>query len=178
MEHETGLAVMDVRSGGIRQVTKRTNIFPAFSPDGKWIVFGHSTAAHSEGLWIIDSNGQRRRYLAHGDGGINPVLSPDGKRIAMLRKGALFVVNVDGSGRTALVKPSFRATEKLDWSPDGSRILFSQERKVFTIRPDGTGLTRLTSRGKICSESFSPNGLQILALADCDTKANSYLVTM
>ncbi len=177
MEHGAGLAIMDIRTGAIRQVTKRANVFPAFSTDGKSIVFGQSTAAHIEGLWIIDSNGQHRRYLEHADGGINPVFSPDGEGVAIVRKGALVVVRVDGSDRTVLVKPSFGVNPKIDWSPDGSRILFSRDRKLFTISPNGTGLTQI-SRGELCSDSFSPDGSQLLAVGNCASETNSYLVTM
>jgi TolB protein len=178
MEHGKGLGVLDLNSGKIRQLMSRTAIYPAFSPDGKSVVFAQSTGAHNEGLWIVDANGRNQRYIAHGDGCTNTVFSPDGTQLACLRKEALFVVNVDGSGRTALVRPSFGAEGKIDWSPDGSRILFSSGRRVFTIGPDGTGRIRLTRGMNVCSESFSPDGKRILAVGNCDSDANTYLVTM
>jgi TolB protein len=179
MEHGKGLGVLDVRTGRIRQLTHRVNLWPSFSPDGRSIVFWTSTADHGESLWIIDANGTHLRYLAHGDGGVEPVYSPDGSQIAMVRKGALFVVNVDGSGRTPLVKSSFGAAGKVDWSPDGSKILFhDQGDTLFLIRPDGTRLTRVAPGRRLCSESFSPDGTKLLVLANCDSDTASYLETM
>jgi Tol biopolymer transport system component len=179
MEHGKGLGLLDLRTGKIRQLTNRANLWPSFSPDGTSIVFWQSTASHGESLWIVDANGRHPRYVAHGDGGIDPVFSPDGTQIAMLRKGALFVVSVDGSGRTPLVKQSFGTAGKLDWSPDGSRILFHDDRdRLFTIRPDGTGLTELARGRPLCAESFSPDGTKLLVLGNCGSETDSYLLTM
>jgi Tol biopolymer transport system component len=103
MERGRGLGLLDLRTGKIRQLMNHANLWPSFSPDGTLMVFWQSTASHGESLWIIDANGRHPRYVAHGDGGVGPVFSPDGAQIAVVRKGALFVVNVDGSGRTPLV---------------------------------------------------------------------------
>jgi Tol biopolymer transport system component len=176
MERGRGLGLLDLRTGKIRQLTNHANLWPSFSPDGK---FWQSTASHGESLWIIDANGRHPRYVAHGDGGVDPVFSPDGAQIAVVRKGALFVVNVDGSGRTPLVKQSFGAAGKLDWSPDGSRIVFHDQRdRLFTIGPDGKGLTELARGKRLCSESFSPDGRKLLLLGNCESDRDSYLLTM
>jgi TolB protein len=179
MEHGKGLGLLDLRTGKIRQITNRANLWPSFSPDGRSIVFWTSTAAHGESLWIVDANGRHPRYVPHSEGGIEPVFSPDGSQIAVARKGALFVVDVNGSGRTPLTKQSFGAAGKLDWSPDGSRILFHDYRdRLFTITPDGTELTQLARGKQLCSESFSPDGTKLLVLGNCESETDSYLQTM
>lgn len=179
MEHGKGIGLLDLRTGKIRQLTNHANLWPSFSPDGRSIVFWQSTASHGESLWIVDANGRHPRYVAHGDGGIYPVFSPDGSEIAMLRKGALFVVNVDGSGRTPLVKQSFGTAGKLDWSPDGSHILFHDYRdRLFTIKPDGTELKQVARGKRLCAESFSPDGTKLLVLGNCASETDSYLLTM
>ena len=58
MEHGKGLGLLDIRTGRIRQITNRANLWPSFSPDGRLIVFWTSTAAHGESLWIVDANGR------------------------------------------------------------------------------------------------------------------------
>jgi Tol biopolymer transport system component len=89
------------------------------------------------------------------------------------------VVNLDGSGRTPLVKQSFGTAGKLDWSPDGSRILFHDNRdRLFTIKPDGTELTELARGKRLCAESFSPDGAKLLVLGNCGSETDSYLLTM
>jgi hypothetical protein len=96
----------------------------------------------------------------------------------MVRKGALFVVDVNGGGRTPLTKQSFGAAGKLG-SPDGSRILFHDRAdRLFTIGPDGTGLAEVARGKQLCSESFSPDGTKLLALANCESDTGSYLETM
>lgn len=179
MEHGKGLGVLDVNSGKIRQLVTRTAIYPAFSPDGKWIVFAQSTIAHNEGLWMMGANGGQRRYVANGDGCHHAIFSPDATRLACLRKGALFVVNVDGSGRRPLVRQSLGVEGKIDWSPDGSRILFHDANfRLFTIAADGAGLTQLARGRNFCSESFSPDGSKILLLGNCESATGSYLRVM
>ena len=96
----------------------------------------------------------------------------------MVRKGALFVVDLDGSGRTPVVRPSAGVEGKIDWSPDGSRILFRDRNfRLLTIGPDGSGLKQL-ARGRFCAESFSPDGTKLLLLGNCESEADSYLLTM
>ena len=51
MEHGKGLGLLDIRTGRLRQITNRANLWPSFSPDGKLIVFWTSTTAHGESLW-------------------------------------------------------------------------------------------------------------------------------
>ena len=83
------------------------------------------------------------------------MFSPDGTKILFTSwDGALddasadvFVMNVDGSGRTQLTT---NPTEDSfpDWSPDGKRIAFQSARdgnlEIYVMNADGTGQTRLT----------------------------------
>jgi Tol biopolymer transport system component len=63
----------------------------------------------------------------------------------------IYVVNVDGSGKTNLSRNS-AIDGYPDWSPDGRRIVFNREVyrggheivDLVTTNPDGTGLTQLT----------------------------------
>ena len=133
------------------------------------IVFWTSTAAHGESLWIVDANGRHPRNVAHSEGGINPVFSPKGSQIAMVRKGALFVVDLDGSGRTLIVRQSTGVEGKIDWSPDGSGILFrdrnqaphdrSRRQRAYAAHAWKVLLRVLLARrhgGSSCSATASP----------------------
>jgi Tol biopolymer transport system component len=106
--------------------------------------------------------------------------SPDGKRLVFVRhnitakpagKGAVFVVNADGTRLRRITPWEMSAGDGPDWSPDGSRILFRAPETddflnsdMYTIRANGTGLKRLTHvppGTKLYSSSFSPDGTSI-----------------
>ncbi len=75
-----------------------------------------------------DGSGQRR--LARR--GSAPAWSPDGRRIAFVITGTLYVVNADGSGHRTLTRLGRDGgVASLAWSPDGRKLLFLVE----PIRP-------------------------------------------
>ncbi len=64
-------------------------------------------------------------------GGINPVVSPNGKKVAFLRLNLMtyegydiYVVNIDGSNEVKLTDASVKGVSFVDpmWSPDGSKL--------------------------------------------------------
>jgi tricorn protease len=116
-------------------------LFPKFSPDGKWIAFTGQYDG-DEQVYLIPSSGgipkQLTYYPARGPlaprwGYDNQVYgwTPDGNRILFrsLRDAngcsvetALYTVNVDGGLPTKLPMPSSGAG---DFSPDGKRMVYS-----------------------------------------------------
>lgn len=165
--------------------------YPAISPDGRRIAFGHAFGRIRNdqidhvGIYVMRRDGSRVRRVslprkrAAEDG--EPQWSPDGRQIVFTRfnftarprnRQALFVVNADGSGRRRITAWSLRAGDGPDWSPDGSRILFRApadqdflNSNFFTIRPDGTDLQQVTSfpnTTNLYSASFSPDGTRIV----------------
>jgi Tol biopolymer transport system component len=171
--------------------------FPAFTPNGRWIVYMR-TLAKDQSLWVMDLNGKHQRRLTHTaplpvayghfPADETPAVSPDGKLVAFTRalsetRSALFVVGFDGRGLRRLTPWKLGAIGKVDWAPDGSRILFhgpsGPQSQIRTIRPDGTGLTALTAGpGNYCSGSFSPDGTQILLIDNCDSDTETNLYTI
>jgi TolB protein len=78
--------------------------------------------------------------------GRQPAWSPDGRRIAFVRDGLVFVADRDGGNVRRLTRrepglhwpASFPA-----WSPDGARIAFTGTRDLFTVRVADGRLTPL-----------------------------------
>jgi TolB protein len=164
--------------------------YPAISPNGERIAFGHAFGRIRNdqidhvGIYVMRRDGSRVRRVtlppkrAAEDG--EPQWSPDGRQIVFTRfnytakprnRQALFVVNADGSGLRRITPWRLRAGDGPDWSPDGSRILFRapadqdfRNSNFFTIRPDGTDLQQVTHYPRatnLYSASFSPDGTRI-----------------
>jgi Tol biopolymer transport system component len=111
----------------------------AWMPDSSALVF--SLRGQIEVVTVGD--GERRTLIEEG---FDPVVSPDGRRIAYRREAAsgdvteIWVAAADGSVPR-------RVTSSLTppvWSPDGTLILASDDEGWFAMRPDGTGRTAIT----------------------------------
>jgi Tol biopolymer transport system component len=146
---------------------------PAWSPDGRTIVFGW-TASHLNGLLAIRPDGSGLRALVkprprHTDVFAQPTWSRDGKRLAFVH------VDFDTQARkidTATARGSHRRTlARLplnpgqmgvpSWSPNGSLIAFSgicrQQGCVWTI-PSRGGTRQVLMRGLFLQGTWGPAG--------------------
>jgi Tol biopolymer transport system component len=142
--------------------------FPAFSPDGKEIVF-RSGRGGSKNLYIMAADGSNVRRLTEGKWTDTMCdWSPSGNWI-------VFASDRDGDFEVWLIKPDATGLHKLvqgggrnnhpHFSPDARWIVFTSKRAgfsveeislphqpqpygdLFAIRVDGTGLVRLTHNG-------------------------------
>ncbi len=103
--------------------------------------------------------------LTSGGHAAGPRWSPDGKRIAYLDRGNLWVMDANGSHKTRLTDSAPTDTDsRPSWSPDGDYLAF-----VRTARGDSYGyLTRYTlASGKLQSFTTTVNGhlIKVAALA-------------
>ena len=114
----------------------------------------------------------------------NPRYSADGTKIAFVKQteanpaGAVWRMNADGSGETAVTTGTTSDIFLGGWSPDGTQIVFQRtlpaaggnlaHTEVFKVNADGTGLTNLTNNpgsetvGSSDSQpAWSPDGTTI-----------------
>jgi len=124
---------------------------PAFSPDGRFIYFSLDKTPGDTFVYAQDSNGEifeiRRHNLETGEtvsyvsgagGAVRPTPSPDGKRLAFVRriraKSALFVKDLESGAEYPVFEKldqdmqevwSVQGTyPNMDWTPDSKSIVF------------------------------------------------------
>jgi len=148
------------------------NDYPAWSPDGKQLVFIHQDdidadeAGVNQQVWVMNADGSGAHALTTGADPKDqvPDWSPDGASIAYASgtgdSEGIWVMDADGatprqiSGCTAAdAKPCAAGSDTGPaWSPDGTSIAFLRnfmasgvsDRPVFVMRADGTDQRRLS----------------------------------
>lgn len=84
------------------------------------------TAQSGGEIYVINADGSGLRHLTHG---LDPALSPDGKRVAFTRwehsEAGVWVIDVDGSGERNLVQVYLARSPA--WSSDGTVIVFNRQ---------------------------------------------------
>ncbi|MEV6979551.1 hypothetical protein [Kitasatospora sp. NPDC093806] len=139
---------------------------PAWSPDGKQLVFSYQTSAtgqpaNGSTLYLVNADGTGLRRLTPWElrAGDRANWSPDGTRIVFTTHpagpdytpgGGIYTVHPDGTAVEALTPaPSDTYYGVASYSPDGTSIAFAQapaggNTELYTMHADGSNITRVT----------------------------------
>jgi Tol biopolymer transport system component len=147
---------------------------PAWSPDGKSIVFG-SGRSGSNDIWIIgiDGSGLKNLTPENPTDDYKPQWSRDGHYIAFISdredKYDLWRMDADGTNVIRLKTPVEMIGFDYSWSPDSQYIAFigvqNARQNVWIINADGTGVSNLTedTTYDYLQLSWSPDSKNVVA---------------
>jgi Tol biopolymer transport system component len=107
----------------------RAYVFPRLSPDGRRVALG--TAEQESQVWLYDlAREALTRFTFEGNYNVDPVWTPDGKRIAFSsdKEGPpnIFWQLADGSGGLERLTTGESEESPGSWSPDGQLLAFME----------------------------------------------------
>ncbi|WP_192508244.1 TolB family protein [Pseudoalteromonas aurantia] len=168
----------DIDGTNMRRLTNLKNAWdygPAFSSDGKTIVFGREYTDKNgdmqEGIWLMNSDGTEQHQIKGLEGGA-PEYMPDGRllfhskgRFSKTAAAQISIANIDGSNVIQLTNDD---TDNFNpkISPDGTQIAYLSNRdgnqEVYVMNVDGSNQTRLTrNRIRDGDPAWSPDGSKV-----------------
>jgi TolB protein len=133
----THVVIRDLLAGSSRRVSSDggTNITPAFSPDGKSLVYASGLdGVDLVSMQVVGGGGAQRVTVGRGTTNASPSFSPDGRRIAFtsnrLGHAEIYITDADGADTELLTTSGFgdqlyRADPS--WSSDGRFVAFSTQ---------------------------------------------------
>jgi TolB protein len=167
------LCVADFDGGNQVEMTRDRSLVatPAWAPGGGKLFY---TSWRSGTTQILEHNattGERKVFAAYGGANLNPVVSPDGARVAMiLSKGGTPSLYVCDSGGGNLKQLTFGRDEASSptWSPDGRQICYVAHAGRATLRrisSEGGQPAEIRAAGvfgNLTSPDWSPDGKKII----------------
>ena len=148
-------------------------LYPAFSPDGKQLVYARDTGDGKPDLYLkLIGGGPPLRLPAAESGNLNPVWSPDGLQIAFLRRHGdvdrVFVMSALGGEERLIgdITQHRSGVRALTWSPDQKALIVTANidaatSALWSLPLDGSPRQRLTSppAGQAdLAPAYSPDG--------------------
>jgi Tol biopolymer transport system component len=139
-EDYVGICIVPSSGGKVKRIVNRYragvslhNYLLSLSPDGKIVAFTSKGKKNNPYIWVNVEGGDVNQLTE--DGGTQPAFSPDGKKIAYvkkkpqkteIRKSDVWVIPAAGGTPVQVSDLQGRATGPI-WSPDGKMIAFTRK---------------------------------------------------
>lgn len=184
--------VMNADGSGVRNLTGALPGFagdPAWSPDGRYIVFESQRGTNSDIYTVHIQTGKRQRLTTSRAPDEDPAWSPDGRRIAFTsgRDGnrEIYVMDRTGdriSNPARNISRNSASDRNPSWSPNGDLVAFDSDRdrnlEIYTTN-ERFVLRRLTNNsGLDALPAWAPNGKSIVFVSDREEPGNRDLYVM
>jgi hypothetical protein len=147
---------------------------PDLEPVPSRIVFASSRTTVSQ-LYSVEPSGGGLAQLTFGaEGFAAPLASPDGRLIAAVRGGDLWVMRADGSDQRLLARA---VTNGFSWSASSRQLVFADGAGAISVVTVATGRRRQITQGKATDSqrgwydrfpSLSPDGRAVAFVRCCD----------
>jgi dipeptidyl aminopeptidase/acylaminoacyl peptidase len=111
-----------------------------WTPDARAIIYVRGENANTQGeypnplndpkgveqaVWLVSLDGGPPRHLGEGH---SPAASPDGQRVAFIRKDQIWTAPLDGKEKATQLVHARGRSRGLRWSPDGAALAFVSDR--------------------------------------------------
>jgi Tol biopolymer transport system component len=164
-----------VNGSDVKQLTEGAsyNWNPRWSPDGRQLLLETTrndnpdnrveNGGHRD-IYLMDADGKNQTNLTSNAYGHHPSWSPDGKFIAYMAHGGVWVMKADGSAKQNISHGATRDSEPA-WSPDGQWIAFTRTANkppapetmdIWIMKSDGAEQRQVTFN-ETNSASYGPS---------------------
>ncbi len=148
------------------------DLHPTWSPSGEQILFvSFREEGKESSLYLMDADGNNiRKVLDNWYSRSHAAWAPDGKRIASVRDGVLYIITLDDESVVPVAQTGFGSVGDPAWSPDGKEIAFihykpkqGYELRLLNVetRKQTVFLGELEKYPVKFDPAWSPNGEQI-----------------
>lgn len=146
----SSILVVDADGTGHRRLTgtRAQHFDPAWSSDGRTILYGKDPVSGRPGLFTMNSDGTQKKRLTgpRRASDFDASWSPDGSQILFARVSrrgdvGIYTMNSDGTAKQALTSLDGRRLDP-SWSPDGTQVAFLRGQgttlSLYIMNTDGT----------------------------------------
>jgi hypothetical protein len=130
------------------------------SPGQQHLVYVAGESPSTASIWIAGADGGHSRRLGRG---FAAVLSPDGRSVAVQRRGGIYIL---GATATHARRLTSRHLHPQAWSPDGKTIIATRAKPLAVLELDAidshSGRVRVLAGGSMYGFDFSPEGDELV----------------